>query len=461
MKKMNYEFCAFITATFLTMMSLSLSARQADEITSNQKVEVINALKKSFTEHYIYLDKANKVNQLLDQFLDNKELENLSNKNDFAKTLTGEINKIIDDKHFRVIVPGSRSRSTQNTDEPTHVFDTHLNALTQFRKGGFKDIKMLEGNVGYVKIDGFRGEEMHQVDGLMTYLRTADAIIIDLSDNGGGGRPVNYLSSYFLPEATLIGKTYHRNKDSWRELRAESVQGDRRLNVPLFIITSDFTFSAAEAFAYNLQASGRATVVGQVSKGGAHPTSFFPLNNGVAVLMPNRRSYNPVTKSNWEAKGVMPEYVTSKENALEKSHELAKQAAEKYRSELFDTLKLQLQATVFSEQLQAKVTQTVQSILYRKHAEPFMIAGFANALNREGNQLGAKLLFNANVQIHPVSADAHFSVAEFAYQTKDYESAQTHIETAIELASNQNNGVENRRYKELREKLTEKLSEQI
>lgn len=452
MKKTIYKLCVIVITIIMAMLSSKMSAAETAELTKRQQVEVIKALRDAFAEHYIYLDKANKVNLLLEQLTTSGSLENRVNKGDFSKSLTSQIQNVIADKHFRVIVP--RNRPARNASN--HVFDNHLNALTQFRTGGFKDIKMLEGNVGYVKIDGFRGEERHQVDGLMTYLRTADAIIIDLSDNGGGGRPVNYLSSYFLPEGTLIGKTYHRTKDTWRELRAKPVLGEHRLDVPLFIITSDFTFSAAEAFAYNLQARGRATIVGQVSKGGAHPTAFFPLNNGMAVLMPNRRSYNPITKANWELTGVIPEHITDKANALAKSHELAKEAAVHYRSELFETLKSQLQAQSYSKQLQSDVTATVKAILHRKHVEPFMIAGFANALARDGHKVGAKLLYKANVLIHQQSADAHFSYAEYAFHNDEFEVAKSHINTAIQLADNEGRGIANPQYESLRQKIVQR-----
>lgn len=255
---------------------------------------------------------------------------------------------------------------------------------------------MLEGNVGYVKIDGFRAEDTPQVDGLMTYLRTADAIIIDLQNNGGGAQPVNYLSSYFLPKDTLMSRTYHRSADKWRDHIVEPVAGDKRLDVPLFILINNKTFSAAEAFSYNLQALNRAVVIGEASGGGAHPIQFKPLPHGLATIVPNRRSFNPTTRSNWEAVGVKPDVESLPEKSLETAHQLAKTAAQAFREEGFNELRTALSSQKYSEELQSKVNGIVKKLLYRKHIEPFMIEGFARQYQEQGQRNAAKLLLNFN-----------------------------------------------------------------
>lgn len=436
-------------AIIFALISVEVTAEQPDSITIEQQVSVMTELKKSLAEHYIYLDKAERVGVLLDELIKERKLADISDKRAFTKALTKEIQTILNDKHFRVIIPRPRP-----IDEDRNVLDTHVEVLTRFRKGGFQDIKILEGNVGYVKIDGFRAEDKHQVDGLMTYLRTVDAIIFDLTNNGGGGQPVNYLTSYFLPENTLIGKTYHRKKDAWTELRSEPVEGDRRPNVPLFIITSDFTFSAAEAFTYNLQARGRATVVGEVTGGGAHPTAFFPVNNNVAVLMPNRRSYNSVTRSNWEAKGIQPEALTTEDEAFDKAHELAKVAAHEYKTERFEELKDLLINDVYTDTVQEKVTETVSDIIYRKHAEPFMIPFFARNFKEKGNITAARFLLTANASLYPDSSEAQFLLAELLKESNRIDSAKIHLAKAIELG--QGNQEDLKRYLALEKELQSK-----
>ena len=56
-----------------------------------------------------------------------------------------------------------------------------------------------------------------------------------------------------------------------------------------------------------MQSRERATIIGEVTGGGAHPTRYFPLADGFGVRIPFARSINPVTKTNWEGTGVIPE----------------------------------------------------------------------------------------------------------------------------------------------------------
>jgi len=57
-------------------------------------------------------------------------------------------------------------------------------------------------------------------------------------------------------------------------------------DVPIFVLTSHRTFSAAEEFTYNLKHLNRATIVGETTGGGAHPIerhTFKKLN--VQILL--------------------------------------------------------------------------------------------------------------------------------------------------------------------------------
>ena len=92
---------------------------------------------------------------------------------------------------------------------------------------------------------------------------------------------------------------------------------------PLYILTSGRTFSAAEAFAYNLQALGRATVVGEITGGGAHPFEYRRVHPHFAVDLPEARSINPITGSNWQGVGVQPDVAVPADQALAKALELA------------------------------------------------------------------------------------------------------------------------------------------
>jgi tetratricopeptide (TPR) repeat protein len=84
----------------------------------------------------------------------------------------------------------------------------------------------------------------------------------------------------------------------------------------LYILTSKKTFSAAEAFTYTLKHYNKAIVVGETTKGGANRTKRINLNDNFSISVPYIKAIHPVTKTNWEGKGVEPTIKTSKKDAF-------------------------------------------------------------------------------------------------------------------------------------------------
>jgi len=91
--------------------------------------------------------------------------------------------------------------------------------------------------------------------------------------------------------------------------------GTRYLDRPVYVLTSHHTFSGGEDFAYTLQALGRAEVIGETTGGGAHPTRGFAISAAVHIGIPFARSINPVTGTNWQGTGVVPDVPAAAEQA--------------------------------------------------------------------------------------------------------------------------------------------------
>jgi Periplasmic protease len=79
---------------------------------------------------------------------------------------------------------------------------------------------------------------------------------------------------------------------------------------PLYILVNGRTASAAEAFAYVLQAHKRAKVIGQASAGAANMNIFYRVNKEYYVSVSVAAPALPGTDSSWEQKGVQPDHVT-------------------------------------------------------------------------------------------------------------------------------------------------------
>ena len=76
-----------------------------------------------------------------------------------------------------------------------------------------------------------------------------------------------------------------------------------------------------------MQALKRATVIGARTWGGAHPTRPYRLGDHFFVLLPNRRSISPITHSNWEGAGVIPDIAAAPADALAVAKDLPQRQA--------------------------------------------------------------------------------------------------------------------------------------
>lgn len=396
--------------------------------------DIIKNVQELMLENYIFLDKAKETNLHLDGLMATNYFDTYTVPKDFVKALSVEIQKITNDKHLNV-TPPRPPRSPQNNSDFT---SRHLTNLVRFRSGGFGKIDLLEGNVGYVKLKGFRREDLSKVDDVMNYLSTADAIIIDLRENGGGNSLGLYWSSYFFKKDIHLTGTYERRTDTKVELKTVSVKGNKRLDMPIFILTSNYTFSAAEAFAYDLQSRKRAIIIGETTGGGAHPVDFIRLPKGYGLIVPYAESINPITKSNWEGVGVVPDIKTSKEESLTKAKELAIIAAKKYREKPFNEIKLLLAKSDISQNDEDTVCELFKLLLKRNHLEDFMINNMGYSYLRDKHINAAYIIFKSNMNIFPDSPNAHDSYAEVLALKGNKKEALKHYKQAILLAEKQN-----------------------
>ena len=80
-----------------------------------------------------------------------------------------------------------------------------------------------------------------------------------------------------------------------------------------------------------MKAKGRATIIGDTTRGGAHHVDSFKINDRFEIYLSTGKAVNPLTGANWEGVGVIPDIVVPAEFALDTAIVYAKKAAEKYR----------------------------------------------------------------------------------------------------------------------------------
>ncbi len=248
---------------------------------------------------------------------------------DFAARITTDLVAITHDKHlnFRVVEPSDiKEQAVSPLHHPVRYF-----RLKQKENVGFTRLEFVEPRIGYLELRRFNsfGEAKPMVLAAMKFLENARAIIIDVRENGGGSG--DYLSSYFLPYPTQLTGSFSRERGTTEECWTRGDTGlEPRLDVPVFILIGPRTFSAAEAFAYDMQSRKRATLIGQPTGGGAHSVDVFPVADAFEFYISTARGISPVTGGNWEGTGVLPDISAPSDQALATAVAEAKKAGEAY-----------------------------------------------------------------------------------------------------------------------------------
>ena len=255
--------------------------------------------------------------------------DRVADPRDLASLLTRKLKPF--DRHFNVTwtgKPAQRQGPGDSAESP--VLTSELQDLrTNY---GFRSVEMLPGAIGYIDMRFFadfarpNDPARAAADAALQLVAGADAIVIDLRFNGGGSPAmVGYLVSAFVPADAEVYNTIHRREGTETE-RPTQPYPQPRLDVPLYVLISGRTASAAESTAYTLQAAHRATIVGEPSAGAANPGGELPVGEGFNVFVPTGTPVNPVTRKNWEGAGVQPDVRTSSEHALTRAEILALEA---------------------------------------------------------------------------------------------------------------------------------------
>jgi hypothetical protein len=286
---------------------------------------VIQSLADRLDHLYVFPEMGTKMKKELLRRMSKHEFDGEATAEALAGRLTTTLQSICNDKHLRVQnAPAFAAELSDTTRAPEPGHDPLLDQLRRDNYG-FQKLELLPGNVGYLDLRSFASPEEAGPTAVaaMRWLAGADAIVIDLRHNGGGSAGmIQLLSSYlFGPEPVHLNSFYWRARDvTEQRWTLPYVEGERRPDVPVFLLTSRFTFSAAEEFTYNLKNLERATVIGETTGGGAHPVNPFPLENGFVVILPVARAINPITNTNWEGTGIAPNIACPADRALEVAH---------------------------------------------------------------------------------------------------------------------------------------------
>jgi hypothetical protein len=319
---------------FLILVALMLPglapALPTTQITIDKAIRksVVDSVSRLLADNYIFPDKAKAMSALLRKNLNAGTYDRLSNPEDFAARLTKDLRSVTKDRHLAVIYGPQRIAQmrcdTMDGESLPEVIRAH-----QRDNFGFRKVELMPGNVGYIDFRMFDNPHLPGAGAAavsaMNFMANAQAVIFDLRRNGGGyPEMIQLLSTYLFEGEAHLNDLYNRPTNLTQQYWILPwVPGPRLAKVPVYILTSNYTFSGAEEFSNNLRELKRATIVGQATGGGAHPVDFKILNDLFILKVSIGRAINPISKNNWEVTGVQPHVKVPADSALDIAYLMA------------------------------------------------------------------------------------------------------------------------------------------
>lgn len=361
----------------------------------------VSQIAQAVEDRYFDIDRGREIADLLRAEAGRGLYDSLTDPRDLEVALTRRMKPL--DNHFSLTWRDPAAAAAPTPPPAASALEPVPLDVGAARRGqGFLSVEILPGNIAliemrmFVGFDSAQAPARKQADAVLQMASGADAVIFDLRDNGGGAPAmVGYLVSAFVPQGSKIYNVFRGRQGTAPESPAEGYASPRP-DVPLFVLTSGRTASAAEGFSYTLQAARRATIVGERSSGGANPGSPVGTPSGFSIFVPNGSPVNPITGGNWEGTGVVPDIAAPAEEALDVAWKAALRAQE---SRLTGPVAVEARWTL--EALEAPTLSIDPAVYVGQYSGSTIEAAEGGLLYRTGRRPAWRL--------QPLSADLFFS----------------------------------------------------
>ncbi len=303
---------SIITTGVILMANSSIFAAGSIDVDDNMKREMVDLITEKINEIYIFPEIATKIDSRLHAALTAGEYDNINTLGAFINKLNVDLYELSQDRHLRIFPLSQEFCDRFDSDEAAAKNIIESFSTDEFNNYGFYRVEILDGNIGYLDLWTFADTKKayeHAV-AAMTLLKGSDAVIIDLRKNGGGeGGMVAFLASFFFDERTRLNDAYYRKGQFTEQFWTMPVPFENAfVKKDLYLLIGNGTFSAAEDFAYAMQANKRATLIGEKTRGGGHPIELLVSRKYfITYDIPNAYSINSITGTNWEKVGVLPD----------------------------------------------------------------------------------------------------------------------------------------------------------
>ena len=305
------------------------TARQADTAT------LVDALARELIDAFVFPEVGQRYATAIRARVASGAYAGLNDPAGLASAITADLQGVAKDGHLKVFTPDMLAK----LPGPGKRGPTSPVAASGWLADG----------VAYIGFTLFPGDEatLKTVDDFIAAHAGARVLIIDARAHRGGGLAEmdHMFGQMFTRETTLVAMDTREAVERERGSPVEDGPTLRRAAAPasvvrrvhyavpaakpvwgetkVYLLTSNRTASAAEHLSLALKRTGRATLVGETTRGAGHYGGMAELPGGYGVFVPVGRTFDPETGKGWEGTGVAPDVQVPAADALNKALELA------------------------------------------------------------------------------------------------------------------------------------------
>ncbi|XP_053270359.1 retinol-binding protein 3-like [Pleuronectes platessa] len=290
--------------------------------------QVVQSISNKIRRWYAFTDR---VPPLLQQ-LQTMDLFSVISEEDLAIRLNQDLQTVSDDP--RLIIKYMQDNAAIEEEDPElYKVPDDSKLLRTMIETTFK-IEILQGNTGYLRFDKFvefspliKLEEVFAKT-VWEPLKDTSNLIIDLRYNTGGySASLALILSYLYDTShkhhffTIYDRIQNTTTahDSYPQITGPSYGSKRGV----YVLTSYYTASVGEEFAYLIQSLHRGTVIGEITSGNLMHSRMFQIEGtGLAITVP---VINFIDNNGecWLGGGLVPDAIVLAEEAVDHFHEIA------------------------------------------------------------------------------------------------------------------------------------------
>lgn len=279
---------------------------------ADERAAALAAIAGAIREHYVFDERVPAIIARIDQARIARRYD-VTSPVQFAHLVSEDLQAASGDGHLYLRDDPDTFTAASQPSEGNSGLEEYHRSEARRTHSGLDRLEILPGNVRYLHIAQFRWDPQSTPQiyaEAAQFLRDGDAVILDLRDNGGGTSDAADLFTKMLLPPSPAQNNAPSNSDR------DPVWTGK----PMYILINAGTGSAAEAVSYNAKAEGVATIVGMALYGAANNNRYVPVAPRFILSISEHVPIHPITGTNWEGTGVLPDLSISSERALAAAH---------------------------------------------------------------------------------------------------------------------------------------------